>query len=706
MASSAASPPRRHRKRMSVARLSSDTTASLPAYSLSPYARSTPSFGNFGGVGRGEEGEFGDDPPSYEADDDSSEDDVRRRLPLSPPPPLHRRRNSRALAPLRPSPRLPPSHRSRPSASSLSPLALSPSRVRSRSASPGGSESESNDPNLDDLLARSIQALEVSNALLQSSITTQSSLAAIAANDSPPHSAPPRQTPQLPVPEHRTLPAIIHNPKPALDLDMDGISQSLPGTAGPSPLHQRLRSHTRIRSSSSTDLRLKTDPDSNSAGNLQFGAAGRSRFVSPAPRALTQYIDFDPHKNPDDATLELPSTLGLRATGSTHNLSAVQSPTEASVNDLPDARIDGLPNTSSPPRKPSLFRPGRTAPLPPPVQAREAPRSPEPPPTPSASSLLSSFLARRPSASAAGKNARSPPLRPTRRRASIETASAEVPRPISYHYDPTQTQLPHRAPASLSSTPSSSTTVLRPSRSPTPTRGNRAAPPTPLILPTRAMTPPIEVSSPSPDSEDYSRSSSDIPNPVLSVQALRRIMADQPPPPPRGLQPRTRAVPTVGTSHATASISRLFTRGTHMHAGSEDARAARRSVLKRPGLNGSVPPSPSIAGSEQGSQPSTQPPTPSASFLGLHLPFGGSASSSGRSTPNGTRCVRGGACGEFSRAGEETVREELSWDGGLCGVGSRVIWRTTHHAIPRVSPSISSECRTVGRACPLHLTAF
>ncbi|KZV76035.1 hypothetical protein PENSPDRAFT_496844 [Peniophora sp. CONT] len=653
MASSAASPPRRHRKRISVARLSSDTTATLPAYSLSPYARSTPNFAN---VARGDEDEFGDDPPSYEADDDSSEDDVRRRVPLSPPPPLHRRRNSRAPAPLRPSPRLPPSHRSRPSTSSMSPLALSPSRVRSRSASAGGSESESNDPNLDNLLARSIQALEVSNALLQSSMNTQSSLAAIAANDSPPHSAPPREPPQLPVPEHRTLPAAVRQPKPPLDLDMDGISQSLP--TGPSPLQQRLRSHThtRIRSSSSTDLRLKNDAgdvqESASAGNLHLGVAGRSRFVSPAPRALTQYVDFDPRENPDDASFQLPSTLGLRATGSTHSVpSTAQSPIEG-VDGLPDLRIDGLLNASSPPKKPSTYRPGRAAPLPPPIQAREASRSSETPPTPSASSLLSSFLARRPSSSAAGKNAHSPVLRPTKRRASIETASAELPRPISYHYDPTQTQLPHRAPASLSSTPSSSTTVLRSSRSPTPTRGNRAAPPTPLILPTRAMTPPIEVSSPSPDSEDYSRSSSDIPQPVLSVQALRRIMADQPPAPPRGLQPRTPAVPTVGTSHATASISRLFTRGTHMHAGSIDARAARRSALKRSGVNGSVPPSPSVANSEQGSQP----PTPSASFLGLHLPFGGSASSSGRSTPNGTRVSFGPLPDDTTGSGSKSSR--------------------------------------------------
>ena len=75
-----------------------------------------------------------------------------------------------------------------------------------------------------------------------------------------------------------------------------------------------------------------------------------------------------------------------------------------------------------------------------------------------------------------------------------------------------------------------------------------------------------------------------------------------------------------------------------IRAGSEDARAARRSALKRPSPNSSIPQSPSVANSEHGSQPSTQPPTPSASFLGLHLlPFGGSASSSGRSTPNGTR---------------------------------------------------------------------
>jgi hypothetical protein len=648
---------RRHKKgRYSLARLSSDTTASLPVYSQSPHTRSVPNLPVVDQI---------DPPPQYqyEADADeesdgaagSSERDVVP--PLSPSSFTTRRRRSNPSSSRANRPQ-PSRHRQRTSMSSMSPLSLSPTRIRSRSASPARSASPE-DPYLDSLLARSVQALEVSNALLQSSMSTQTSFAALNANESPPLSAGPSRV-MLPVVE-RSIPTapkkhinwvddmndiereinVLFDPSSSTEL-----SRSLPSGAGPSPIHQRLRSHSRVRSCSSTDLRFDNAAGASApslvepAGELHFGVNPRSRLIAPAPRALTQYIAADYSEYPDcpqgAEVVHLPSTLGLRAAGHAYNVPSPSVPSFASVVQSP--ATDGLPTASSS-RAPWLasFRPGRAAPSAPPLPqpVQESRKQPETSfHAPSAASLLSSFLSRRPStATTVVKAPKGSALRLPRRRASLETASPVTvqPRPISYHYQHEQTQLPHRA--HTPSTPSSSTSVQRPSRSPTPTR-YRATPPPPLNLSlSRAMTPPIEVSSPSSDS-----GSPGTPPPALSVQALRRIMAEMPPPRPKGLQPRTSAAPTVGTSHATASISRLFTRGTHMHAGSEDARIARRSALKQKASPSDA--TPSASGSS--SMPATPvtpnaPPAGGPSFFGLALslqiPRLASASSSGRSTP-------------------------------------------------------------------------
>ncbi|KAI0278820.1 hypothetical protein BGY98DRAFT_971670, partial [Russula aff. rugulosa BPL654] len=291
---------RPHRKRFSVTRLSTDSTATLPAYLRTEIPPD-------------------DQPPDYpesadEADADtgnsSSEDTL---LPLASP-------RSRRLR----------THRRR---RTVSPIVSSPT-----------------DPYLDSLLARSVHALEMSNALLQSSISTQSSLSAVlAADDSPAvESSLEARARHLSsriganssiqenwlddlavISEHLST----GDPEPeddALGLSLvahdDPISRSLP--VGPSPLQLRARCHNRYRSSH--DLH---EP------HLRLSNWSRSRLISPAPRAITQYVE----SNADPDTILLPSTLGLPKPPST-------------VSTLLSSFLMRRPSTSSTTSHPSSFR--------------------------------------------------------------------------------------------------------------------------------------------------------------------------------------------------------------------------------------------------------------------------------------------------------------------------------------------------------------
>ncbi|KAG6810748.1 hypothetical protein H0H92_010492 [Tricholoma furcatifolium] len=143
-----------HRKRISALRLSSDTTHSLlPVYAPTPEDR----------------------PPDYEAGDEDSESDS----------------SCTAVASAGPSASVPPSASAASASVSFSP---SPRRKKAfaqhqhqhhrRRKSTAKSISASNssaDPYLDSLLARSVHALEMSNTLLQSSMSTQKSLSAMCA---------------------------------------------------------------------------------------------------------------------------------------------------------------------------------------------------------------------------------------------------------------------------------------------------------------------------------------------------------------------------------------------------------------------------------------------------------------------------------------------------------------------------------------------
>ncbi|OBZ70368.1 hypothetical protein A0H81_09640 [Grifola frondosa] len=144
------SSPRRghHRKRLSALRLSSDSTVTtLPLYT-SPTWQGVPELSE----------DASDQPPDYpdsaeEADADTDTDESNA-VYISPPPSL-------PVSPRRALPR----------------RSQTPRIYRRKS-------STASDPYLDSLLERSVHALEMSNALLQSSMSTQSSLSAVLASNS------------------------------------------------------------------------------------------------------------------------------------------------------------------------------------------------------------------------------------------------------------------------------------------------------------------------------------------------------------------------------------------------------------------------------------------------------------------------------------------------------------------------------------------
>ncbi|KAJ3971388.1 hypothetical protein EV361DRAFT_222222 [Lentinula raphanica] len=162
---------RHHRKRISALRLSSDTTSTLPEYiPTNPHTTSGTTWRTVP-----ETTELDDEPPGYssdsaqEADEDTdlSDEDRRRRIQRSvvvtvginsAPATATAFNSSTSLRSSRH--KREPSHRRKRSNPTLS---LDPSRSAS-------------DFYLDSLLERSVHALEMSNALLQSSISTKTSL--------------------------------------------------------------------------------------------------------------------------------------------------------------------------------------------------------------------------------------------------------------------------------------------------------------------------------------------------------------------------------------------------------------------------------------------------------------------------------------------------------------------------------------------------
>lgn len=323
---------RHSRKRISVSRLSSDTTATLPEYEYSSqpaWLRSQQQVqAQATAAAAADDGDLPSDrPPDYpesadEADAETDESVSELPIPISISSPYT---HPYPHSPRR-SPHRYPSQQSRRRQPQLVPLA------------------SASDPYLDSLLERSVHALEMSNTLLQSSMSTQSSLAFLNSDQGIDRSLENRA---------RLLEGRMRNERGYHESwmdDLDEITRGVEGLfpptaeadAGPSssaisqslPTHNDsiLRRHARTRhghrsSSSNSDLRTinastsstshshshsQSQVDLSETGHLRLSQWDRDRLVSPPPRALTQYIE----STDADAFIHLPSTLGLRASSS------------------------------------------------------------------------------------------------------------------------------------------------------------------------------------------------------------------------------------------------------------------------------------------------------------------------------------------------------------------------------------------------------
>ncbi|CAE6366494.1 unnamed protein product [Rhizoctonia solani] len=145
------------------------------------------------------------------------------------------------------------------------------------------------DSYLDSLLARSVHALELSNALLQSSMTTQSSLSALFSREDQLDSHVQLLANQIHTSDSRRV--WVDDMSKQLD---GGLSQSLPDAAGGF-----------LAGPSSSDI-------PGHSGRLQHGDRPRS----PPPRCMTVYAD---HTQDPDSIL-IPSTNGLRSAARIHDL--------------------------------------------------------------------------------------------------------------------------------------------------------------------------------------------------------------------------------------------------------------------------------------------------------------------------------------------------------------------------------------------------
>lgn len=529
-------PPRRsHRKRFSISRLSSETVQTLPEYS-SPPPWAIPVKPLL------LEGEESDRPPDYpsavdEADADT-EDCDHSGVPSRRRSPSHIRRRKRALPP-----RLPM------------------------------------DPFLDTLLERSVHALELSNALLQSSMSTQASLSTLLS----PAEVEPDRTLEVRARNlstrirvnsglHATWMDHLEDISEDVDKlfdesvpsnDEGAVSRSLP-TSTPSRLRHRRKPSL-----------LELNGASSSSSQLQYSLPARDKLVAPAPKALTQYVE----SSTDPELIILPSTLGVRSFPTTH--SAVLR------NHLPG------PPTQTPPSQPSSLPSQNKVDIP-----------------LSAYHLLTDLVKRSEVSSQA-----SPRLfgLPSRRR-STGASSTERVSTVS-------------SPSSVRTIQSSAGDRCRPR---TRASAPRSRPVTPELA-LRSTTPPIEALS---VSSSESTTSSDHPTGYLAMQSLRKILEKQPSSisvevdsrkgqghrRARSFQPVTPPPPPVlAASSATASVSHLFTKGRHSLSTRPPSPPTHSSLRVR-----SVPPT----------------PVPSPSSVSLADLFGngvakalGSRPSSGTNTP-------------------------------------------------------------------------
>lgn len=575
----------RHRKAISALRLSSDSTVTaLPPYTSPPWSRHASM-----------DISYSDRPPDYpdsaeeaDADTDSDQENivyVQPPLPISP-------RNGLGRPPRRPPLHSPRSH----------------SHTSSNSQSHRRQQSTvGNDPYLDSLLARSVHALEMSNTLLQSSMSTQSSLAAVLQHEPIADLSLEARAQMLSRRVsanrgvhntwaddlndiYRSVEDLMGNEHEEAETEEDAaqlpkvdimLSKSAPASSFEDLFRKDaptsgLDEHVQVRRQ--TTLR-RPSLDSMAGSHLQYYNHDRSHFVSPAPRALTIYVDSS--DDPDSITL--PHTLGLRTSS---NIPSTPLPTQS------------LPTATDTRRESSLKPPDSTKSI---VDVLSSYVSSPTPPGQSSSVSTSprwSIMTR--SGRSSSTSSGSKTIRQARKSTSPPSMSSHSPGPSSFR-----------------------------SRSLTPLRTS-----TPPRIP-RPMTPPIEELSASSSS-----SSSENLHVDRTLESLRNILGKQPQPTsspssskstplpaprPSFLSPPSVA-PVSGTSSATASVSRLFTKARHSSS-TRPPSPPRQSVLK----NRSAPPTPLP----------TAPPTPTIAGLqetlsGLRIrgvPSIRSATSSGRSTP-------------------------------------------------------------------------
>ncbi|KAH7887508.1 hypothetical protein F5I97DRAFT_838358 [Phlebopus sp. FC_14] len=528
---------RGHRKRYSVSKLSSDTVQTLPEYSSPPaWSKQV--------VLEGAEDEESDRPPKYPETADEGDADTEGQSILYVSQHL------------------------------VSPTQRSPSRIRRRKRAPA----PATDPVLDMLLERSVHALEMSNALLQSSMSTNSSLSALLSSESGPDRSLEVRARNLSTRirvnsgVHKTwmdnleeiskgVDNLLDEGRPTNPPEESGVSRSLPTSTVPELRHRRRPSLLELNGSSS------------SSSQLQYSHPARGVLISPAPRALTQYVQ----STADPEVIVLPSTLGIRNSESSHPAD----PREHSFTNMQESQLPSfIPDCQSDNATSAHNLLSNLA-------MRECH-------TPPPSSRLFSSRARRGSSSTTSTE------RGTKKKSSLSPSSIRTIRS-----SPDRSQL---------------------GREPSISR-SRSATPKPRPSAPRRMTPPIEELS---VSSSESTSSSDHPTGYRTVQSLRKILDEHPSslsvntfPRHSPKYPRTPTFLPVspppgavtGTSTATASISRLFTKNRH-------------SMSTRP-------PSPPVHSSLKRSVPPTPVPSPSTASL-PDLPDNGAARNLGSGTASGT----------------------------------------------------------------------
>ncbi|THH11742.1 hypothetical protein EW145_g483 [Phellinidium pouzarii] len=453
----------RHRKRASLSRLSSDTSSSLP-----PYRSYLPTIEPF------------EQPPDYpDSADEADEETDDQSIILSPPFSPVRRRLYRST--------------SHPRASNL--------YVNPASQS---------DTYLDKILERSVAALELSNALLQSSANTKSALSTVLTADS-------SMSDQMLDTHARGITDRIRDHSGVHDRwmdDLDELARDIEELYDdePGPSVGRLavpirRAHARAvqpddcpisRSLPSSGLHRKQRRPSldlqegrksvSEAGRLRLSPRERHHFQAPPPRALTQYVSVGagfreaPQSTLDASSVVLPSTIGLR----------------------PSAHVSDFNLASSS----SAFSP------------------PPPSPGPSAYASLVRHANRSPSSSRSSCASRSSSITPTYRQRSSSRSSNQTASP---HL------LPRLIPPPIEELPSQSDSSA--SDSPHPFRT-------------------VETLQKILDKQPMQSNSLDLKDKgAENISPTRAAPSFSPRSPPVG--------PVAGTSTTTTSISRLFTKGSH-----------------------------------------------------------------------------------------------------------------------------------------------